>query len=139
MQMQRFRKWCARQPACFWSCVETNMEDQLSIYRVEISGWDIHEQFFVERSALQWGQGDHRTALIRRRVRPGALVFIRLLQETAPGSSFPVAYRAKQIRAREDDEMYELSLSQVWPAGQDSSPGGTALLDTARDRARGVN
>jgi hypothetical protein len=119
--------------------MEIIMEDQLSIYRVEISGWDVHEQFFVERAALQWGQGEQRTALIRRRVRPGALVFVRLLQDTAPACSFPVAYRARQIREREGDELYELSLTQVWPAEQHSSPGGTALFDAARDRALGMN
>ncbi len=115
------------------------MEDQLSIYRVEISGWDVNEQFFVERAALQWGQGEQRTALIRRRVRPGALVFIRLLQDTAPSRSFPVAYRAGQVREREGQDSYELSLKQVWPAEPDTSPGGSALFEAARDRALGMN
>lgn len=115
------------------------MEEQLRVYRVEISGWDVNEQFFVERAALQWGQGERRTALIRRRVRPGALIFVRLLQDSAPSCSFPVAYRARQIREREGDEAYELMLTQVWPAEQNSEPAGTPLFDAARDRALGLN
>lgn len=115
------------------------MEDQLAVYRVEISGWDVNEQFFVERAALQWGQGEQRTVLIRRRVRPGALIFVRLLQDMAPSRAFPVAYRTRQIREREGEESYELTLTQVWPAEQNSSPGGSALFDAARDRALGVN
>jgi hypothetical protein len=114
------------------------MEDQLSVYRVEISGWDVNEQFFVERAALQWGQGEQRTVLVRRRVREGALVFVRLLQDTPP-RSFPVAYRARQIHHREGKDYYELTLTQVWPAEQNSSSEAPGVFDTAQDRALGMN
>ena len=115
------------------------MDDQVRMYRVEVSGWDLNEQFFVERTALQWGQGDQRTVLIRQRVRQGALVFIRLLEAEAPSRCFPVAYRARQITERENGALYELALSQVWPAEESTSVGATMLLDAARVGTAGLN
>jgi len=115
------------------------MDDQISMFRVEVSGWDLNEQFFVERTALQWGQGEHRTVLIRQRVRQGALVFIRLLEEPAPSRCFPVAYRARQVVERENGALHELTLSQVWPATESPAPGATAMLDAARGPAMGLN
>jgi len=115
------------------------MDDQVTMYRVEVSGWDLKEQFFVERTALQWGEGDQRSVLIRQRVRQGALVFIRLLEAAAPSRCFPVAYRARQIMERENGALYELSLSQVWPAEDSPSSGANLMLDTTRGRAAGLN
>ena len=115
------------------------MDEQITMYRVEVSGWDLNEQFFVERAALQWGQGEYRTVLIRQRVRQGALVFIRLLEGVAPSRSFPVAYRARQVIERENGALYEMRLSQVWPAEDPPAPGTTARLDAARGRALGLN
>ncbi len=115
------------------------MEDQVTMYRVEVSGWDLNEQFFVERTALQWGDGDRRTVLVRQRVRQGSLVFVRLLEVPAPSRCFPVAYRARQVVERENGALYELTLSQVWPAADSESSGTTPLLDAARGRAVGLN
>lgn len=115
------------------------MEDQISMYRVEVSGWDLNEQFFVERTALQWGEGEYRTVLIRQRVRTGALVFIRLLEAATPSRCFPVAYRARQVMERENGALYELTLSQVWPAVESPGAGSTAMLDAAQGRELGPN
>lgn len=115
------------------------MENQVSVYRVEISGWDLNEQFFVERAALEWSVGEQTTVLIHRRARQGALLFVRLLENSAPARTFPVAYRVREIREREGESAYELILSQVWPAPEGQSPGGTAMFDAARGRALGMN
>ena len=115
------------------------MDEQMSIYRVELSGWDVNEEFFVERSALQWGEGELRRALIRRKVRRGALVFIRLLQDATPSRTFPVAYRARQVRESEGSDSFELTLSQVWPTDPAESPGGATLFEGVRDRSLGMN
>ncbi len=115
------------------------MENQLSVYRVEISGWDLNEQFFVERAALEWSIGEQKTVLIHRRARQGALLFIRLLENSAPSRTFPVAYRVREIREREDGSGYELILSQVWPAPEGQNSGGTALFDAACGRSLGLN
>ena len=115
------------------------MDDQLSIYRVEISGWDLNEQFFVERAGLEWGQGEHKKVLLRRRVRPGALIFIRLLDNSSPSRTFPVAYRAREVRERQTGELYELTLTQVWPLQERQDSDDAALFNAERDRAMGVN
>ena len=115
------------------------MDDQLSIYRVEISGWDVNEQFFVERVGLEWGQGEHKKVLLRKRVRPGALIFIRLLDNSSPSRTFPVAYRTREVREREASELYELTLNQVWPVQETPDRDGPGLFDMARDRAMGMN
>jgi hypothetical protein len=118
---------------------ESNMENQPSVYRVEISGWDLNDQFFVERAALEWGLGEQKTVLMRRRARQGALLFIRLLENSAPERSFPVAYRVREIREREGGSLYELILSQVWPTPEGQSPGGTAMFKAACGRSQGMN
>jgi hypothetical protein len=119
--------------------LEPNMENQFSVYRVEISGWDLNEQFFVERAALEWSVGEQKTVLIHRRARQGALLFIRLLESSAPARTFPVAYRVREIREREGESAFELILNQVWPAPEGQSPGGTAKFDTACGRSLGLN
>jgi hypothetical protein len=119
--------------------LESNMENQFSVYRVEISGWDLNEQFFVERAALEWGVGEQKTVLVHRRARQGALLFVRLLESSAPERSFPVAYRVREIREREGGSMYELILRQVWPAPDGKSPGGTAMFKAACGRSLGMN
>ena len=114
------------------------MNEAMSIYRVEISGWDLNEQFFVERSALQWVEGETRRALLRRKVRPGALLFVRLLQDGSPERTFPVAYRARQLRECEGGDSYELTLSQVWPMEEKGSRAG-AEKPAAADHSSRTN
>ena len=115
------------------------MGDQLPIYRVEISGWDLSEQFFVERVGLEWGQGEQKKVLLRKRVRQGALIFVRLLDNSSPSQSFPVAYRAREVREREGNDLYELTLTQVWPLQESGERDGALRFEVAQDRALGVN
>jgi len=115
------------------------MENELAVYRVEISGWDVNEQFFVERAALEWRVGQQKTVLLHCKARQGALLFIRLLENPSPSRSFPVAYRVREVREREAGTVYELILHQVWPAPEGQSPGETTLLDAAQKRIWGLN
>jgi len=115
------------------------MEDQISMYRVEVSGWDLNEKFFVERTALQWGQGESKTVLLRQRVRQGTLVFIRLVEKAVPSRTFPVAYRARQVIERENGALYELTLNQVWPTTETPEPVATVIPDAAHGRGVGLN
>lgn len=115
------------------------MKEQITTYRVEVSGWDLNEKFFVERTTLRWAEGEEMKVQIRKRVRMGALVFIRLMENPVSSGNFPVAYRARQARERENGGIYDLTLSQVWPAPESSCPGGTVMLDAARERAVRLN
>jgi len=71
--------------------VTVNGEDT---YRVEVSGWDAKENFFVEKTTLEWKPEDKKSMLLRADIRPGCIVFVRLLQPLAIATSFPIAYEA---------------------------------------------
>ncbi|HMD30532.1 MAG TPA: hypothetical protein VKG84_01400 [Candidatus Acidoferrales bacterium] len=115
------------------------MDDQTSIYRVEVSGWDRDERFFVERAALEWRDGGQKRVLIHRNVRNGAMLFIRLLENSSPSSSFPVAYRVREVCDRDGGTAYEVTLRQIWPSPDGQCTGPTAMLDAARSRRLGLN
>jgi hypothetical protein len=63
------------------------------IYSVEISGWDIERQFFVERTSLAVDQAGTRTTFLRSRLHQHLVVFIRLLSTTFAGKVYPKVYR----------------------------------------------
>ena len=66
-------------------------------YRVEVSGWDTNQDFFVEKAELEWSEGAGKLVLLKRAVAPGALVFLRLLDPTSPDRVHPVPYRAEPV------------------------------------------
>ena len=65
--------------------------DQPNSYRVEVSGWDASENFFVEKTMLNWGRDEKKELQLRSAIREGSVVFVRLLQPLASGNNFPVA------------------------------------------------
>jgi len=77
--------------------------------------------------------------LLRQRVRQGALVFVRLLEPATQFRSFPVAFRARQVLERENGALYELKLSQVWPAADSQGAEATSMMHIAQGRAAGWN
>lgn len=68
-----------------------------STYAVEVSGWDNSHIFFVERSELSWDEEYGKHLTLARELRPGTMIFVRLLQPLATDSAFPVAYRAEPV------------------------------------------
>jgi hypothetical protein len=64
---------------------------------VEISGWDEHETFFVERSELGWSDsaGEHIT--LSRMLSTGAIIFVRPIQPTAKHRANPIPYEAEFV------------------------------------------
>ena len=84
-------------------------------YQIEISGWDQTEKFFVETTELDWsGENDKRLHL-RRPLRVGALVFVRLIPPTASVHSVPVAYQVKTVSDREAAGMWQICLTRLNP------------------------
>ena len=63
-------------------------------YSVEVSGWDNSQSFFVEKSELSWDEESGKHLTLSHRLRPGTMIFVRLLQPTAGERTFPVAYHA---------------------------------------------
>lgn len=66
-------------------------------YRVEVSGWDASEKFFVEKTALTWGSDEKKEIILRSSLDEGSVVFVRLLQPFAKSSHFPIPYEAASV------------------------------------------
>jgi hypothetical protein len=66
-------------------------------YRVEVSGWDDHENFFVEKAMLDWSETEGKTIGLRSAVRLESVLFVRLIRPLGGGTGFPVPYRAVKV------------------------------------------
>jgi hypothetical protein len=63
-------------------------------YRVEVSGWDRSQNFFVENCDLLWAEGG-KIICLRQDLPPSAILFVRLLDPTQTDHAHPVVYEAK--------------------------------------------
>jgi hypothetical protein len=79
-------------------------QDVAVAYRVEVSGWDSKQEFFVERADLQWSEEIGKRVLLSHAVTPGALLFLRLLHPTSLDRVHPVPYQADPMIATEDGQ-----------------------------------
>lgn len=84
-------------------------------YTVEISGWDSSDNFFVERTMLDWESGESKRVSVRSALREGSVVFLRLLQPFGEGTSLPVACRAIKVTARKSNGCGIVHLVQLHP------------------------
>jgi hypothetical protein len=66
-------------------------------YRVEVSGWDEDEMFFVEKSQLAGNDITGRHISLQHKLAEGTIVFVRLLHSTAYQQSCPAAYQVEFI------------------------------------------
>jgi len=89
------------------------VEDQC--YRVEVSGWNLAEAFFVEKASLEWTSGGLKSVRLKTDLRSGTIVFLRLLQHDAATSQFPVAYQTSDPSPRESDGRSRVCLLQMHP------------------------
>lgn len=81
-----------------------------STYSVEVSGWDHSHVFFVERSELTWSEETGKLLTLSRRLPPGAMIFVRLLQPTEGERAFPVAYEAEALsEASERTQLFRIT------------------------------
>jgi hypothetical protein len=105
------------------------VETQCAEYRIEISGWDFENKFFVENTALRWNE-QAKKAVVHRRVAPGSMIFVRLAEALDARTSSPVPYEAVSVNGRSDaKEEYEIALGewQMWTRVNDdqkTSDGG---------------
>lgn len=84
-------------------------------YRVEVSGWDAKECFFVEKSTLAWTEMAGKTVALKALVRIGSVIFVRLVQPLGGGSGFPVPYRAVKMEAEREGRGSVVTLEQLQP------------------------
>jgi len=84
-------------------------------YRVEVSGWDASENFFVEKTILDWSSEESKEVLLRSALREGCVVFMRLLQPMNSSSTFPLAYQAVKVRPKDASGNARVCLAQLRP------------------------
>lgn len=89
-----------------------------SVYRVEVSGWDSEDRFFVEKTEIAWDESDAKRLRLRRPLRKGSVVYVRLLQATTPVQSYPIAYRANPV-GDTGSGTWEFRLVQVYPRARE--------------------
>ena len=75
-----------------------------SLYRVEVSGWDKNQAFFVEKSELEWNEESGKHVALRSPVPDGAVVFLRLLQPLSPDRSHPVPYEVELLASTSEGQ-----------------------------------
>ena len=85
-----------------------------TVYHVEVSGWDTSQSFFVEKAELEWNDGGEKLVALRREVRDGAILFVRLLQPISPDRSHPIPY-ATERAGRTSEDGWQFRLKQVAP------------------------
>jgi hypothetical protein len=90
-------------------------ENESNGYRVEVSGWDAEERFFVEKSTLVWSERTGKTVALKAVVHAGSVLFVRLTQPMGGGSGFPVPCRAVECEFKHGAAGGVLTLEQMQP------------------------
>lgn len=94
--------------------ISSQSQDSTS-YRIEISGWDMDENFFVEKTELDWSEANGKRAYVRHPLRDGAVVFVRLIAPTAHGHTVPIAYQVENVKPQSGAGLWEVLLKQLHP------------------------
>lgn len=82
-------------------------------YRVEVSGWDVAESFFVEKVMLELTQAGERVVHLKHPLRAGLIVFLRLIESRIEFPVLPVAYQVMEVGPDERDGVNRVSLKKL--------------------------
>lgn len=100
---------------------------QQDSYAVEVSGWDASEAFFVEKTDLTWTADGVKEIGLRRPVREGSVIFVRLMPSVGSEDSCPIACQAVKVTEPAADGRSTIQLAQLRPRA------------FFKDRARNLN
>ncbi len=101
-------------------------------YRVEVSGWDTQDVFFVEKTTLEWDESGGKRVLLRSPVATGAVVFVRLMDPSGR-QAIPVAYHVLGVGRSDGHGAYEIQISPVRQNRDDQPPADTMITSTTGD------
>lgn len=101
-------------------------------YRVEVSGWDDHENFFVEKAMLDWSETEGKTIGLRSAVRLESVLFVRLIRPLGGGTGFPVPYRAVRISSNYLNARLTVKVEQLQPRMAFRETADTLLASDTR-------
>lgn len=65
--------------------------------RVEVSGWDATDNFFVEKTTIERTHEAEIAISLCSTLRPGCMLFVRLLSSLSRESGCPIAYLAAHV------------------------------------------
>jgi hypothetical protein len=82
--------------------------------RVEVSGWDENQSFFVEKCDLAWDDFAEKHISLHRMLPDGAMVFIRTLQAHGLTQTPPTVYKVEFIGCDPEGE-HQFRLNEVQP------------------------
>jgi hypothetical protein len=91
-------------------------------YRVEVSGWDARQNFFLAKTDLHWREDNGKEIALPREVPDGAVLFVRLLHSTDLGRALPVPCHAEDLGSTAQG-LYRFRLHPVLPKPREQSPG----------------
>ena len=101
-----------------YTVMDIQMNDQAEMencYRVEVSGWDASENFFVEKTMLHWGDHGDKDIRLRSSLHEGCVVFVRVLQRFSIAEAIPVAYRVATVTEPDGEGRTIVRLAQLYP------------------------
>jgi len=73
-----------------------------NLYRVEVSGWDKSQTFFVEKSELEWNEESGKYVTLSSAVPDGSVIFLRLVQPLSADRSQSVPYETEFLSVTPD-------------------------------------
>jgi hypothetical protein len=85
-----------------------------TMYRVEVSGWDRNQTFFVEKSELEWNEEAGKHVLLTHAIPDGAVIFLRLIPYFSVGRSEAMAYETEFVATTLEGQ-HLFRLHQVMP------------------------
>jgi len=95
-------------------------------FRIELSGWGLDNDFFAERTDLQWTADGEKQVQLHRTLQEGTIVFVRLLSSEDFRGSVPVAYRVEGVMPMDCNGRCQVKLAQQHPRAKESSGGKVA-------------
>jgi hypothetical protein len=81
--------------------------------RVEVSGWDAEERFFVEKALLETTHEGEQFVHLQHPLRAGSMVFLRMIDSRITFPASPIAYQVKQVSATEKEGVSRLRLLKL--------------------------
>jgi hypothetical protein len=83
-------------------------------YRVEVSGWDVSQTFFVVTCDLLWSEEQGKRVTLHQNLPCKTVILVRLLEPEDPERSHPVVYHAELV-GKAQNGMNQFRLSAVVP------------------------
>ncbi len=84
-------------------------------YCIEVSGWGLDGNFFVDKADLTWTQGGEKKVRLYRALPEGAVVFVRLLSPESSNGAVPIAYGIREVDPMDCNGLCQMKLTQLRP------------------------